>query len=113
MRGAAMSEQIKLANMCDTHQRLLLQQAGYSEKEAWRALIVVSQVALFQAATCDDRIHKRIGGDLSKLQELGCLACLKPDSFGSIVEVAKGKDLGKIKALAEGWIKADAQKAKQ
>jgi len=96
--------QISMPQMCDRHQQLLVHQAGYSEKDPWRALIVVTQIALFQATTCDPKTAVRIGGDVSRLSELGCLACNKPDSFGEIVEAAKSRDLGDIKALGEKWI---------
>lgn len=95
---------IILPNMCQTHQGLLVHQARYSRKDPWRALIVSVQVALFQAAMCDPKTHERIGGDIARLPELGCLACYRPDAFGEIVETAKAHDLGQIKALGERWV---------
>lgn len=97
--------QIEVAQMCPTHQWLLVKQAGYSEDDVWRALIIVSQIALFQAATCDPRTRDRISGDITKIGDIGCLACYKPDAFGEIVEIAKSHDLADIKALGERWIK--------
>lgn len=95
---------ITLPTMCNKHQQLLVSQAKYSKTDAWQALIVVSQLALFQAATADEKTHKKIGDDITKISEFGCLACYKPDAFGSIVEVAKSHDLGKIKSLGESWV---------
>ena len=88
--------QVMMPNMCDKHQQLLVSQARYYESDPWRPLIIVSQLALFQAATTDALVHKRIGGDITRMKELGCMACLKPDAFGEVVEAAKSKDLGKI-----------------
>ena len=106
-----MSDQptIMVSDMCQKHQWLLVKQAGYSEKEPWRALVIVSQIALFQAATCDDQTHRRIDGDITKIGSLGCLACYKPDAFGDVVEAAKSHDLGKIKALGERYVRAAAK----
>ncbi len=99
-----MSELIRPAQMCDKHQSLLVRQAKYSPTDAWQAMIIVSQIALFQAATADKRTHERIGDDIQKIAGLGCLACYKPDAFGEVVEAAKTHDLGKIKALGEKWV---------
>jgi len=100
---------IEPSHMCQLHQRLLVQQAGYSEQDTWRALIIVSQIVLFQGATCDPATHEKLGGDITRIRELGCLACYKPDRFGEIVEAAKTHDLGVIKALGLRWI-AEAEK---
>lgn len=96
---------IRVADMCPRHQHLLVTQAQYTPDDAWRALIIVAQIALMQAATCDPATHEKTAGDLGKLEALGCLACLKPDAFGEIVETAKLHDFGKIKALGEQWVK--------
>lgn len=100
---------IAVPDMCQTHQYLLVRQAGYSPSDPWRALIIASQIALFQAATTDPKTHSRIGGDITRLHEIGCLACYKPDAFGEVVEAAKSHDLGKIKALGEHWVQAAAE----
>lgn len=95
---------VMVPDMCQKHQFLLVKQAGYAESDPWRALVLASQIALFQAATVDDRTHKRLGGDITRLSEIGCLACYKPDAFGEVVEAAKSRDLGVIKKLGEKWI---------
>lgn len=97
--------QIMMPSMCDKHQYLLVKQAGYKESDPWRALIIASGIALFQAATADPKTHKKIGGDITKLPSLGCLACYKPDAFGQIVEVAKSDDIKGIKELGENWVR--------
>lgn len=91
-------------DMCGKHRSLLVHQAGYKEADPWRALIIASSIALFQAATADDSVHKAIGGDITKISSLGCLACRKPDVFGEVVEAAKTRDFGKIKALGEKYV---------
>jgi hypothetical protein len=97
---------IVLPDMCQRHQSLLVRQAGISPSGPWRALIIMAQMALFQGATADPSLHARIDGDLSRLGEVGCLACFKPDRFGEIVEAAKSREPGAIKALGESWVKA-------
>lgn len=94
------------ADMCKKHQWLLVTQARYRESDPWRALVVAAQITLFQAATCDPKTHERIGDDIRKIGSLGCLACYEPDAFGEIVEAAKSRELGKIKALGERWVEA-------
>jgi hypothetical protein len=92
------------AEMCKKHRQLLVHQAGYSPKDPWQSLIIVSQIALFQAAAADERTHEIIGDDITRIGELGCLACYKPDAFGELVEIAKSHDLGRLKELGEKWI---------
>lgn len=95
---------VEPAQMCRKHQYLLCSQAGYGEKDPWRALVIMAQIALLQAATCDDRTYERIGDDIAKIGTLGCLACYKPDAFGEIVEAEKSGELGAIKTLGESWV---------
>ncbi len=96
---------ITVPDMCHKHQWLLVDQAQYKPAEPWRALIIMAQIALFQAATADPYFHERLGGTLERIGEIGCLACFKPDAFGQIVEAAKDKnDMGAIKRLGESWV---------
>lgn len=96
--------QIAVPNMCQKHQRLLVEQVGVGPAGPWRSLIIMAQIALFQGATADPSMHDRIGGDITRITEIGCLACFKPDRFGEIVEVAKHNP-GDLKALGETWVK--------
>jgi hypothetical protein len=97
---------VNIPNMCQMHQSLLVHQASYGPDDPWRVLIVMAQVALFQAATADPYFHERTGGDIFRTSEIGCLACFKPDAFGEIVEAAKDKNNpGAIKRLGESWLK--------
>lgn len=95
---------ITLPEMCKTHESLLVHQAGYKPSDPWRALLVISQVALFQGASCDPKVYAEVGGDVMQFKRLGCLACRKPDLFGELVEAAKTHELGDIKTLGEQWI---------
>lgn len=100
----SIKNQIKIPELCTKHLSLLVHQAKYKESDPWRVLILVSQIALFQAATADKKTHNKIGDDITKISELGCLACYKPDAFGEVVEVAKLHDIKKIKELGESYI---------
>jgi len=99
-------KEIHVPQICDMHQSLLVHQAGYREVDPWRALVIVTNIVLFQASTADPQTHQRIGDDITRIGELGCLACYKPDVFGEIVEAAKTHDLGQIKAIGERYVKA-------
>lgn len=96
--------QIQVPQMCKKHQTLLVRQVGVPESGPWRSLIIMAQIALFQGATADQAFYDRIGGDLGRVEEVGCLACFKPDCFGEIVEAAKSPDGGAIKKLGESWV---------
>jgi len=67
------------------------------------------------AATADDTFYDRIGGDLQRIGEIGCLACFKPDAFGEIVEAAKRERRhgGTIKRLGESWVRRPAARGKE
>jgi hypothetical protein len=95
---------LRLPEMCGTHQSLLVQQTGYGPNDTWQALIMISQIALFQGASVDPKVYAECGGEITNFEKLGCLACRKPDLFGEIVEVAKTKNLGKVKELGESWV---------
>jgi len=97
--------QIEIPNLCEKHQSLLVYQAGYKPNDSWRALIIISQIAIFQGVTADPKMQKKIGLDITNIKTLGCLACQKPDIFGEVVEAAKTHDFGNIKKLGEKYIK--------
>lgn len=97
---------ITCPNMCQLHQSLLVRQCGFKPSDPWRVLMVMTQIALFQGATADPETHRRTGGDVTRIPELGCLACWKPDRFGEIVDAARTKGMSAIKPLGESWVKA-------
>jgi hypothetical protein len=109
------SPQIQIPSLCDLHARLLVQQTGFEPNDHWRVLILATQVALFQAATCDQKTYERLDGVVTRIATLGCLACYKPDAFGEIIDAAqkvlKEDALGAIKALGEKWVVANAKPA--
>lgn len=75
--------------------------------------MIATQIALFQGATCDPKIHFETGGDATKVSKLGCLGCRKPDLFGQLIDKVqktfpRDAHIGAIKALGERWI-ADAR----
>jgi hypothetical protein len=90
--------------MCNTHQALLVQQCGVGPEGPWRGLVIAAQVVLFQMASCDTKVHARIGGDITRIGELGCLACLHPDHFGEVVQAAQSPDPLAMKQLGERYI---------
>ncbi len=98
---------ISVPDMCRKHQRLLLDQIGIGPDGPWRVAIVVAQITLFQGATAHPSTPERLGGDVTRIGELGCLACDRPDVFGQVVEAWQqgGADIsasiGAVKALGE------------
>lgn len=93
--------QIAVPSMCQKHQRLLLGQIGVGPDGPWRAHIVVAQIALFQGTTAHPDTYHRIGGDVQRIAELGCLACFRPDTFGAIVQAFQDGGMAAVKALGE------------
>lgn len=98
-----MNERIEVADMCQKHQALLVQQAKVGPEGPWRALIIMAQIALFQAMTCNEQARNKVAGDPFKYKELGCMACFLPDRFGEIVDAAQKQQ--SIKELGERWVK--------
>lgn len=104
---------IDMPPLCQTHRWLLVRQCNYGPNDTWRALEIATQLALFQGATADPAVHAQIGGDITKLSTLGCLACRKPDLFGTIVDrvqsTKRAAHIRVIKELGEAWVKAAAK----
>lgn len=71
--------------------------------------MIATQVALFQGATVDPKVHADMGGKVENMNALGCLACRKPDLFGTLIDKAqktRHRDrVGAIKALGEQWVR--------
>lgn len=106
-----MSDDRPIINMppfCQTHRSLLIHGARYKQTDPWMVLEVAAQAVLFQGATCEKTVWEKLGGDVTKLPTLGCLACLCPDKFALVVKAAKTKDIGAVAALGKQWI-AEAQ----
>jgi hypothetical protein len=101
-----MSEQtrIELPQMCQLHQSLLLMQLHIGPQDPWRAHIIVAQIALFQATTAHPDTYKKIGGDVTRIPELGCLACYRPDSFGEIIQKFQEGGMAAVKKWGENQV---------
>lgn len=80
--------QIEIPPMCLNHRTILVQDAGFKVSDPWQSLELITQVALFQIATSQKITHDRIGEDITKIKELGCLACWSPAEFSKITEMA-------------------------
>lgn len=102
-----MSEEIKTiqpAPMCANHRSVLVHDAKFLMKDPWQILEVCATVALIQAATASEELHKRIGDDLAKIDTIGCLACFCPKEFSHIVEIAKkNKKIDKFAPLIKEY----------
>lgn len=108
MGGAAVAE-IVLPDMCKTHQELLVRQCAYGPADPWRVLLIAAQIALFQGATADPKVQAETGGNVENLSVIGCLACRKPDLFGTLIDKVqrtfpRQAQIGAIKALGERWV---------
>lgn len=104
-----MNRQIVVPDMCGTHQALLVRQCGYGPDDTWRALLIATQIALFQGATADPKVRAELGGKIENMNGIGCLACRKPDLFGALIDKVqktfpRDAHIGAIKALGEKWI---------
>jgi len=97
--------QIRLPSFCDRHLYRLVHGAKYKDTDPWRALVIAAQIALFQGASTLDSVHKKLGGDITKVESLGCFACRLPHKFNDVIRVAKHHDIKKIKELGESWVK--------
>lgn len=101
---------IQVPDMCQTHQRLLLQQTRLGPTDPWRAHIIVAQIVLFQGATARQETYERIGGDVTRIKELGCLACYQPDTFGEIVQAMQQRGIDAAKELGERFVAEGTKK---
>lgn len=106
---------IKVPPLCATHSYLLVQQCGFGPEDHWQVLVIATQATLFQLTTCDARVWKKLGGEAKGIEQLGCLACLKPDAFGEIVDAAqkapsKDEAIGAIKRLGEERVAAEQKR---
>lgn len=96
---------IDIPDMCRRHQSILVFQAGVGPDDPWQLLVTAAQIALFQSVTSDMETYEKLDGDMTRISELGCLACYKPEAFVAIVEVAPSQDPSSIMALGEHWMR--------
>ena len=92
---------IVVPDMCQKHQWLLLQQVGIGPEGPWRSAVIAAQIVLFQGTTAHQDTFAKIGGDVLRIAELGCLACYRPDTFGQVVEAFRDGGIAATKALGE------------
>lgn len=92
---------ITVPDMCQKHQWLLVRQAGIGPEGPWRSAIIACQIALFQGTTAHPDTFAKIGDDVTRIAELGCLACYRPDTFGQVVAAWQAGGMGAVKALGE------------
>ncbi len=99
------ARQIFIPDMCALHRRLLLAQVGIGRDGPWRSAVIAAQIALFQGTTAHPQTPERVGGDLSRLREVGCLACFRPDTFGLVVEAFQKGGIAATIALGERLVR--------
>lgn len=99
--------------MCRKHQQLLVGQVGLKPSDPWRAHVIVAQIVLFQATSAHPSTYERLGGDLKRLGELGCLACFRPDAFGEIIQAFQRGGIAAVKALGDRIVNDKAVNPKQ
>lgn len=103
-----MTNQIPIPDMCMTHKTLLVRQCDYGPNDAWIALLIATQAALFQGATADPKVRAETRGNLKNMMSIGCLACRKPDLFGTVIDMVqkspRTRHISAIKALGERWV---------
>lgn len=88
---------VVVPDMCQKHQRLLVDQVGIGPDGPWRSCIISAQITLFQGATADPKMAERLGGDITRIVEVGCLACHRPDVFGGLVDAWQRGGMGGCK----------------
>lgn len=106
---------VKVAPLCTTHRTLLVRQCAYGPDDPWQALEIATQIALFQGASADPKVHADTEGRIENFERIGCLACRKPDLFGALVDkvqrtLPRDAHIGAIKALGERWVAEGAAK---
>lgn len=108
---------IVLPNMCLRHRQLLVAQTGFGPNDSWQVLEAVTNITLFQGASCDQKVYEEVGGKIENFVKLGCLACRKPDLFGEIVQAVqqagKVNAFSTLKALGERWVNEAKKEAGQ
>lgn len=104
--------QIQVPQMCQKHQRLFLDQIGIGPSGPWRSAIISAQITLFQGTTAHPSTYEKIGGDILRIGELGCLACERPDVFGEVVEAWLSGGMRACKTLGELYV-SNASKEKR
>lgn len=102
--------QIQVPQMCQKHQRLFLDQIGIGPDGPWRSAIISAQITLFQGTTAHPTTYEKIGGDITRISELGCLACERPDVFGAIVQAWQQGGMRACKLLGERYVSAACRK---
>ena len=63
---------VKLPNLCNTHQVLLVGQTGYGPKDPWQALMISTQIAMFQGASGDQKVYEEMDGKIENIDKIGC-----------------------------------------
>ena len=95
------SNPIKPNSLCDRCRYKLIHKAKYKKTDPWMALEITSLLVLVRKTLDDKRFLIKYGNDPHSISKVPCLGCFLPDTLNTIIEVAKGKDLTKVKELAD------------
>ena len=83
--------------LCPTCTSRVVHGTGFKPEDAWRALVVVVNIGLWQASSADHRVWERCGkaegsekADTAALSlvlaEVGCLGCFKPKTRDGLIQ---------------------------
>jgi hypothetical protein len=103
--------QVELPGFCKRHQGIIVRAGRFRETDPWRSLLIVSEMALFQGLSAESEVQERIDGDITRIGELGCLACYDAKKLSELLRVIregrrwpKGRTLADVKQLGLRWI---------
>ena len=101
--------EIKIPEFCYRHAHEIVHSAKFKPDDQWQALLIISNVAMFQGASATPSVWKKIDGDASRFTGLGCLACCLPFKYRAVlthIRRPQTKDdlLTGLKQLGMKWV---------
>lgn len=91
---------IKPKPLCDRCRSNLIHKSKFKMTDPWMALEMATMLVLARNVLDDKKYLIKYGSDVEGINRIECLGCFLPDTLNKVIEVAKTKDLEKIKVLA-------------
>lgn len=105
---------VVVPQLCQKHQRALIQRLMIPESGPWRVAIITAQIMMFQAAVANDVVWQRCSAladgqpnseDLSLvLAEIGCLACFEREGWLRVLRIMGTKGIRYAAQVAQKQI---------
>lgn len=93
------TQTIRPAPFCERCRSTLIHKSKFKKTDPWRSLEITSMMVLIHNVMNEKNYLIKYGNEIHGISMIKCLGCFMPEMMKKIIEIAKEKNLEKLKIL--------------